>query len=107
MANCTAAEVKLIITTNLSDVNIGSLITLADAEITARGLDTRSSNVKKTISMYLTADLIVNKQPPAINLGPISAGRQAADVWRKKAELLILNSGEPPMVIKNDPLPNE
>jgi len=107
MANCSAAEVKLIISTNLSDADITSLITLADAEVTSRGLDTRNSNIKKTISMLLTADLIVNKQPPTVNVGPTSRQIHPATTWRQKAEQLILQSGEPPIMIKNDPLPNE
>ena len=106
MANCTATEVKLIITTTMVDADITSLITLADAEITARGLDSRSSNLKKTISMLLTADLVSSRVPSSVNVGPGSA-QSAPPNWREKAEALILNSGEPPIIVKNDPLPNE
>lgn len=107
MANCTASEVKLIISTSMSDTDVGSLITLADAEITSRGLDTRNSNILKTLSMYLTADLIINKQPPNVTAGPTGRTAHPVDTWRKKAEQLILNSGEPPIIVENDPLPNE
>lgn len=106
MANCTASEVQLIINTTMTDTDITSLITLADAEITARGLDTRNSNLKKTLSMFLTADLISSRDPKSVNLGALSA-QNPAPTWREKAEALILNSGEPPIMIKNDPLPNE
>lgn len=107
MANCTATEVKLIITTNKSDADVTSLITLADAEISARGLDTRNANILKTISMYLTADLIANTKPPSASIGSLGSSEHSVQMWRLKAEDLIRFTGEPPIKIRNDPLPNE
>ena len=108
MAYCTFTEVKRIISTNMASADITALIVLADAEIDARELDGRGSNIKKQISMFLTASMIALKQPQTASLGGVSANASASVIdWRKLAEDLIKRSGEPPIVIANDPLPNE
>jgi len=103
MANCTATEVKTIITTGLTDPEVTALIVLADAEITARGLDTRNSSLLKTISMLITADLISARAPPTLTLSPMGYSNPMP-TWRQKAEALILRSGTPPIVVSNDPV---
>ena len=108
MAYCTYDEVKLIIATSMASADITSLIVLADAEIDARELDGRAADIKKRISMFLTAELIALKQPGQANIGPLSSSPSTSTTdWRKLAENLILRSGEPPIEIVNDPLPNE
>ena len=110
MVYCTYTDVRRIITTSLADADITALIVLADAEITGRSLTTLGSDILKTISMYLTADMI---QPETITSG--SVGPQVATSpmppanWRKRAEKLISDclAGTPPIYVSNDPVPTE
>jgi len=92
----------------MASADITALIVLADAEIDERLLNTRPANVRKRISMFLTAELIALKQPQTAQLGPMSATASASvTTWRELAENLILRAGDPPIFLKNDPLPNE
>lgn len=107
MAYCTYTDVRRIITTDLADADLTALIVLADEEIDVRLLNTRSTNIKKRISMYLTADMAVNTDPPMVTVGGVTIQSHRDDSWRRKAEAFILNTGDLPIEIKNDPLPNE
>ena len=62
-ANCTYTQVKQIINTSISDADITGLITLSDAEITDRGLSRLSVSALQEISMLLTAEKIVMRDP--------------------------------------------
>jgi hypothetical protein len=105
LANCTYADVKRIITTNLSNEDITELIVLADAEITTRGLTTRNNDLLKAISMYLTADMIQGETIRGGSVGVLNApGSSPQPNWREKAELLIMKSGSPPIYVSNDPV---
>lgn len=109
MANCVLGEVRLIIETSLSDANITALIVLADAEITARSMDSRPANVLKTISMFLTAAIIAGRDPKSYGLGEYRQTSMTAMDWRGVAEKQILLTS--PMdvfgLVGLEPLPSE
>lgn len=108
MGYCTYTDVKRIIETTLENADITALIVLADAEIVARELTDLNSDILKTISMYLTADII---QPETVNsggLGALNAQGTPPPNWRRRAELLISRTrSEPPIYVSNDPVPTE
>jgi hypothetical protein len=62
-ANCTYAQVKQIVNTSISDNDITALIALSDAEISDRGLTGLSGSALQEISMLLTAEKIVLRDP--------------------------------------------
>ena len=62
-ANCTYTQVKQIINTSVSDADITALIVLSDAEISDRGLGGLSAFALQEISMLLTAEKIVLRDP--------------------------------------------
>ena len=62
-ANCTYTQVKQIINTSISDSDITALIALSDAEISDRGLTGLSASALQEISMLLTAEKIVLRDP--------------------------------------------
>ena len=62
-ANCTYAQVKQIVNTSISDSDISALIALSDAEISDRGLSGLSVSALQEISMLLTAEKIVMRDP--------------------------------------------
>ncbi len=62
-ANCTYAQVKQIVNTSISDSDISALIALSDAEIADRGLGGLSASALQEISMLLTAEKIVLRDP--------------------------------------------
>lgn len=87
-AYCSAADVKLIINTTMGDTDIGTLIGLADAEIDARGLDF-ATDVKKQISMLITASLIALRDPNQKAIGEYREQFITASEWRTRVEDLI------------------
>jgi hypothetical protein len=106
MAYCTVDEVRNIISSSLSDTDITALIVLADQEIADRLLTSRGS--VKLISMYLTASLIALREPQTMSTGGVSTSvPMTSKDWREMAESLIRRTGGLPIIIKNDPLPNE
>ncbi len=62
-ANCTYTQVKQIVNTSISDSDITALIALSDAEIADRGLSGLSASALQEISMLLTAEKIVMRDP--------------------------------------------
>lgn len=62
-ANCTYTQVRQIINTSISDTDITALIALSDAEISDRGLSGLSASALQEISMLLTAEKIVLRDP--------------------------------------------
>ncbi len=62
-ANCTYTQVKQIINTSISDADITALIALSDAEIADRDLSGLSASALQEISMLLTAEKIVMRDP--------------------------------------------
>lgn len=106
MANCTEDDVRVVIRTTLLDAEVTSLIVLADAEITARGLDTRTSDVKKLISMLITASIISMRDPASRSIGEYREDMLKPEGWRQLAEDQIRRTGELPFVSVNDPIEN-
>ena len=104
MANCEDSDVRLIIDTSLTDGNIGSLITLADAEMTARGLDEGASDIKKLISMLITASLCALRDPASKSIGEYTESKLNAEGWRNLAENYISHLVEIPFLAVNDPI---
>jgi hypothetical protein len=94
----------LIINTSLTDTNIGSLITLADAEMIARGLDEGTSNIKKLISMLITASLCALRDPASKSIGEYTEAKLNAEGWRKLAEDRISCLVEIPFLAVTDPV---
>jgi hypothetical protein len=62
-ANCTYTQVRQIINTSVSDSDITALIAMSDAEISDRGLTGLSASALQEISMLLTAEKIVMRDP--------------------------------------------
>lgn len=115
MANCTATEVKIIIDTGMSDADVGSLITLADLEISSRSL----VNNLKLISMLISASLVALRDDKSRLSGAYAAraggefgySYSLSAYLRKMAEDLIRRgesgtSGGVPLYVWNDPIPD-
>ena len=86
---------KTIITpgADVADADITGMITLADAEITGRGFDSKTANLRKQLSMLLTAEMIAGKHPASISMNPLASSQpQTPDTFRKRAEELIKNA---------------
>ena len=62
-AYCPYTQVKQIINTSISDSDIIALIALSDSEISDRGLTGLSASALQEISMLLTAEKIVLRDP--------------------------------------------
>ncbi len=62
-ANCTYTQVRQIINTSISDSDITAMIALSDAEISDRCLTGISASALQEISMLLTAEKIVLRDP--------------------------------------------
>ena len=108
MANCTAADVRLIIDTGLTDTNLGSLITLADAEMTARGMTgvLWTTNLKKQVSMLLAASLASMNDARSHGREDYKVSTSLPKYYRERAEELINHSSEPALLSWNDPIPD-
>lgn len=110
MANCLAADVRLIIDTGLTDANLTSLITLADEEMTSRGFTTATwtTSLKKKLSMLLTAELAAMNDVR-------SKGKDGSEVistslpkyYRTQAEELVRRVSLPAFIAYYEPSPGE
>lgn len=91
MANCTPRDVRLIINTKLTDIEVETLIGLADQEMEDRNLGDRHAKTRRLLSMLLTASYIALRDPDSVSIGEYreatSPGR-----WREAAERLIASS---------------
>ena len=107
MANCAASDVRLIIDTGLTDANLGSLITLADAEMTARGMSGSiwTANLRKQVSMLLTASLAAMNDARSRGREDYKVSTDLPKYYRERAEELINRSSEPALISWNDPTP--
>lgn len=108
MANCTFSDVRLIIDTGLTDANLTSLITLADAEMTARGMtgSNWTTNLKKQVSMLLTASLAAMNDARSRGREDYKVTTDLPKYYRERAEELISRSSEPALLSWNDPVPD-
>ncbi|MCW3979806.1 MAG: hypothetical protein NWF12_08675 [Candidatus Bathyarchaeota archaeon] len=70
MPYCTAADVRLVIDTALSDDEIANLIEMSDSEINRRiGSQSASDNLIKKLSLLLTAHAAKTRQPQSQAIG--------------------------------------
>ena len=88
MAYCTAADVRTIVQTSLTDEQIKSIIETSDAEIDRRiGAQDPSDKLVKKLSILLTSYTIKTRQPRSQGIGEY---REDADdvleVWKREVE---------------------
>lgn len=85
---CTAAEVRAIINTNLTDEQIISIIETSDAEIDRRiGAQDPEDKLVKKLSILLTAHIIKTRQPRSQAIGDYKedAGN-VLEIWEREIE---------------------
>jgi len=88
MAYCTAADVRTIVNTSLTDSDITNIIVTSDAEIDKR-LGTQSSTDKliKKLSMLLTAHTVKTRQPRSVAIGEYREDvGDVLEVWEREIE---------------------
>jgi len=88
MAYCTAADVRAIVQTSLTDGEITGIIETSDAEIDKRlGTQDSSDKLIKKLSMLLTAYTIKTRQPGSVAIGEYreDAG-DVLEVWEREIE---------------------
>ena len=110
MANCVAADVRLIIDTGLTDANLTSLITLADEEMTSRSFTTATwtTSLKKKLSMVLTAELAsMNDVRSQGKDGAVYTSVSLPKYYRTQAEELIRRVSLPAIIAYYEPSPGE
>ena len=88
MVYCTAADVRLTVSTSLTDAQLASMIESSDAEIDRRiGSQDASDKLVKKLSMLLTAHAVKTRQPMALAIGEYreDAG-DVLGVWEREIE---------------------
>ena len=88
MAYCVSSDVRLIVNTTLTDVEITGIIEMSDAEIDARiGTQISGDKLIKKLSMLLTAHTIKTRQPQSQAIGEYreDAG-DVLEVWEREIE---------------------
>ena len=88
MAYCVSSDVRLIVNTTLTDVEITGIIEMSDAEIDKRlGPQSGSDKVIKKLSVLLSARTIKQRQPRSVAAGEYSedAG-DVLEVWEREIE---------------------
>ena len=85
MANCTDTDVRRIIETALSPADLTALIILSDQEISDRNLS-GNANIKKTISMWITASMAAAKDPSSSSTGDYNETINTAKDYRDYIE---------------------
>lgn len=88
MPYCTAADVRTMVDTALTDGEIASIIETSDAEIDRRiGVQSDSDRLVKKLSMLVTASAIRSRQPQTQVIGEYreDAG-DALRVWEREIE---------------------
>jgi hypothetical protein len=83
-----SSDVRLIVNTTLTDVEITGIIEMSDAEIDARiGTQTSGNKLIKKLSMLLTAHTIKTRQPQSQAIGEYreDAG-DVLEVWEREIE---------------------
>lgn len=105
MVYCTYTDVRRIINTSLPAADLTLEIALADAEIDARELGSRSANILLNISRFIVASYVANRDPQS---GPVGEGTQtyrSPKEWREMAEQLIRQTGGLPFMTHNEAVP--
>ena len=88
MVYCTAADVRLIVETSLTDTEISGIIEMSDAEIDSRlGSQDSSDKLIEKLSVLLTAHAIKTRQPSSVAVGEYreDAG-DVLEVWERELE---------------------
>ncbi len=88
MVYCTAADVRLIVETSLTDTEISGIVEMSDAEIDKKlGSQDTSDKLIKKLSMLLTAQSIKTRQPRSVAIGEYreDAGN-VLEVWEREIE---------------------
>jgi len=88
VAYCTAADVRSIINTNLTDEQITSIIETSDAEIDKRiGVQDPNDKLVKKLSMLITAHTIKTRQPQSQVIGEYREDMgNVLEVWEREIE---------------------
>ena len=88
MVYCTAADVRLIVETSLTDTEISGIIEMSDAEIDSRlGSQDSSDKLIKKLSMLLTAHAIKTRQPRSVAVGEYREDSgDVLEVWEREIE---------------------
>ena len=88
MVYCTAADVRLIVSTSLTDTEISGIIEMSDAEVDRRiGVQSVSDPLIKKLSMLLTAHTVKTRQPKALAIGEYREDSDnILEVWEKEID---------------------
>jgi hypothetical protein len=88
MVYCMAADVRLIVSTSLTDTEVSGIIEMSDAEIDRRiGVQSSSDKLVKKLSMLLTAHAVKTRQPKALVVGEYREDSDnVLEVWEKEIE---------------------
>ncbi|MBC8497734.1 hypothetical protein ISS40_01140 [Candidatus Bathyarchaeota archaeon] len=87
MVYCTAADVRLIVSTSLTDTEISGIIEMSDAEIDRRiGVQSASDKLVKKLSMLLAAHAIKTRQPESQAVGEWKEAHNPLEVWEREME---------------------
>jgi len=87
---CTAAEVRLVVNTELSDEEIATLIETSDAYIDkALGAQSPLDKLIKKLSMLLTARTIKTRHPQSYAVGEYSeSAGNVLEIWDREIEAI-------------------
>ena len=88
MAYCTASDIRLIVSTSLTDTEISGIIAMSDAEIDNRiGSKDTSDELVKKLSVLLTAHIIKTRQPRSLAIGEYKEDSgNVLEVWEREIE---------------------
>ena len=83
MTYCSASDVRLVISTSLTDAEIGSAIEMSDAQIDRKlGPQSPSDKLVRKLSMLLTARTIRTRDPSSFAVGDYSeSAGNTLSVW--------------------------
>ena len=103
MAYSTAADIRRIIHTGLTDTDIASIIEISDAQIDSRlGTQSSTDKVIKKLSMLLTARTIKQRQPNSVAVGEYKETQgDLIDIWSREINELY-RLYEPPIMASSD-----
>ena len=88
MAYCSASDVRLIVSTSLTDAEISGIIAMSDSEIDRKiGSQDALDELVKKLSMLLTAHSIKTRQPRSVAIGEYreDAGN-ILEIWEREIE---------------------
>ena len=88
MPYCAASDVRLVVETNLTDDEVGSLNAMSDAEIDARvGAQGTPGELVRKLSVLLTAHAVKTRQPVSLVVGEYREDSgDVLEVWEREIE---------------------